>query len=70
MTPTRVVILPRDGKTPEESFSPGRERLQESPSVLGWNDCSGVLLPWDGTTPWESFCPGMERLQLSDSVLG
>ena len=39
------------------------ERIQESHSVLGWNDSWGVLLSWDGTTPGESFYPGMERLQ-------
>ena len=55
---------------PGESFCPGIERLQGSPSVLGWKDCRGVILSWDGTTPWESFCPGMERLQGSPSVLG
>ena len=59
-----------DGTTPEESFCPGRERLQGSPSVLGWNDYGGVILFWNGKTPEDSFCPGMERLQGSPSVLG
>ena len=58
-----------DGTTPEESFRPRMERLQWSPSVLEWNDSSGVILSWDGTTPSESFCSGMERLQGSLSVL-
>ena len=43
-----------------ESFCLGMERLQESHSVLGWNDSRGVL---PGTTPVESFCAGMERLR-------
>ena len=34
-----------------ESYCPGMERLQGSPSVLEWNDSRGVLLSWDGTTP-------------------
>ena len=55
MTPTMVVILPRDGKTLEESFSLGMERLQGSPSVMGWNVSRGVSP--GGTTPGESFCP-------------
>ena len=38
MTPARVVILSWDVTTPEEFFSPGMERLQWGPSVLGWND--------------------------------
>ena len=59
-----------DGTTPGKSFCPGMERLQESRSVLGWNDSRGVILSWKGTTPGESFCPGMERLQGSSSVLG
>ena len=67
MTPTRVVIRPKDGKTPEDSFSPGMERVQGSPSVLGWNDSWGVSL--GGTTPGESFCTGMEQLRGSHSVL-
>ena len=46
------------------------ERLQGSPSVLGWNDSRGVLLSWNGTTPGESFCPGIDRLQRSHSVMG
>ena len=62
------VILSRDGTTPGESFCPGMERLQGSPSVLGWNDSIGVLLSCDGTTPGESFCPGIERLQGCHSV--
>ena len=33
------------------------ERLQGSPSVLGWNDSKGVILSWDGMTPGESFYP-------------
>ena len=55
--------------TPGESFCPGLERLQGSPSVLGWkksggvilcwlNESRGVLLSWDGTTPGESFSAG------------
>ena len=56
--------------TPTESFCPGMERLQGSPSVLGLNDARGVILSWDGMTPEESFCPGMERLRGSHSVLG
>ena len=70
MTPATVVILSWDGTTPEESFSPGMERLQGSYSVLGWNDCRGVLLSWNATTKGESFCSGMEQLQGSYSVLG
>ena len=61
MTPARGVLLSWD------------ERLQGSPSVLGWNDSWGVLMFWDGTTPGESFsagettpeesfCPRMEQL--------
>ena len=57
------------------------ERLQGSPSVLGWNDSRGVLLSWDGTTPGESFsagkmtpgeslCPGMEPPLGIYSVMG
>ena len=56
--------------TPGESFGPGIERLQGSPSVLGWNDSRVVLLYRDGTTPGESLCPGIERLQGSHSLLG
>ena len=56
-------MLSWDKTTPEGSFSPGIERIQGSPSVLGWNDSMGVLLSGDGTTPGESFCFGMERLQ-------
>ena len=67
MTPTRVLILPRDGKTPDESFSPGMERLQGSPSVLGWNDSRGVSPV--GTTSGESFCTGMEQVRGSHSVM-
>ena len=67
MIPARVVILSWNGKTPEKSFSPGMERLQESPSVLGWND-SREVSP-GGTTPGESFCLGMEQLRGSHSVL-
>ena len=67
MTPTRVVILPRNGTTPGESFCHGMERLQGSTSVMGWKDSRGVSP--GGTTPGESFCPGMERLQGSPSVL-
>ena len=48
--------------TPGESFCHGIEQLQESHSVLGWNDSSGVDLSWDKTTPGESFCTGIERL--------
>ena len=36
------------------------ERLQSSPSVLGWNYFRGVILSWERTTPGESFCPGIE----------
>ena len=57
-------------ETPGESFCPGMERLQWSPSVIGKNDYGGVILSWDKTTPGESFCPGMERFQGSLSVLG
>ena len=63
------VILSYNGKTLGESFRPGMERLQGSPSFLGKNDSRGVILSWDGTTPGESFCPGKERLQGSHSVL-
>ena len=59
-----------NGTTPGDYFSPGMERLQGSPSVLGWNDSRGVSLSWDRTTPGESFCPGMERPQGSPSILG
>ena len=59
-----------DGTTPGESFCPGMEQLQGSPSVLGWNDSRGIILSWDGTNPWEFFCPGKERLRGSPSVLG
>ena len=73
MTPARGVLLSWDGTTPGESFCPEMERLQGSPSVLGWNnsggviqcwcnDSRGVLLSWDGTTPGEIFCPGIEPL--------
>ena len=67
MTPTRELIVPRDGKTAEESFSPGMERLQGSPSVLGWSDSRGVSP--GGTTPGESFSTGMEQVRGSHSVL-
>ena len=60
MTPARVVILSWDGMTPEESFSPGMERLQGCPSVMRWNDSRGISP--GGTTPGESFCPGLEQL--------
>ena len=69
MTPARGVLLSWDGTTKGESFCPGMERLQGSPSVLGWNDSRGVLLSWDGTIPGESFCPGIEQPQGSHSVL-
>ena len=46
------------------------ERLQESHSVLGWNDSTGVILSWDGTIPGESFHPRSVGLQSSNSVLG
>ena len=59
-----------DITTPGESFCPGIERLQRSPSVQGWNDSRGVILSWDGTTPGESFDPRTEGLQGSPSVLG
>ena len=65
---SRGVILSWDGTIPGESFCPGIERLQGSPSVMGWNDSRGVSP--GGTTPVEPFCPGMERLQGSHSVLG
>ena len=57
MTPTRVLILPRDGQTAEESFMPGMERLHGSQSW--WNDSRGVLLYWYGTSPRESFSAGI-----------
>ena len=38
------VILSWNGTTPGEYFSPGMERLQGSPSVMGWNDSRGVFL--------------------------
>ena len=56
--------------TPGESFCPGIERIQGSPSVRGWKDSRGVILSWDATTPGELFCPDMEQLQGSHSVLG
>ena len=67
--------------TPGESFCCGMERLQGSPSVLGWKDSRVVLLSWDATTtgesfsagettPGESICPVMEPPQGSYSVLG
>ena len=43
--------------TPVESFCPGIERLQGSPSVMGGNDSRGVSP--GGTTPEESFCHGV-----------
>ena len=46
------------------------ERLQGSPSVLGWNNFRGAILSWDGTTPGESLYSEIERLQGSPSVLG
>ena len=52
---------------PGESFCSGIERLQESPSVLGWNDSRGLLLSWNGTTPGESVL--VECHQGSHSVL-
>ena len=69
MTLARVVILSCEGSTPEEFFSPGKERLQGSHSVLGWNDSKRVILTWDGTTLGKSLCPGMELLQGGLSVL-
>ena len=59
-----------DGTTPGKSICHRLERLQRSPSVLGWNDSIGVILSRDGMNPGESFCPRMERLQGSPSVLG
>ena len=67
--------------TPGQSFHPGMELLQVSPSVLGWNDSRqvllfwdrttlGVILSWDRKTPGKSFSPRIERLQGSPSVLG
>ena len=59
---SRGVILSLDGTTPGESYCAGMERLQGSPSVLGWNDSQvdfgngmeplhrNVLLSWNGTT--------------------
>ena len=47
-----------DRTTPGESFCPGMERLQGSPSVMEWNDPRGVILS------------RIERLQGSHSVLG
>ena len=55
---------------PGESFCPGMERLQGSPSILGQKASRGVILSWDRTTPGKSFCPGIKRLQGSHSVLG
>ena len=46
------------------------ERLQGSPSILGWNDSRGVILSWDRTTTGVPFYPRIERLQRSPSVLG
>ena len=46
------------------------ERLQGSPSILGWNDSMGLSLSWDGITLADSFIPGIDRLQGSLSVLG
>ena len=69
MTLAREVILSCEGTTPEESFSPGMERLHGSHSVLGWNNSRGVILSWDGTTLKKSMCPEMERLQGGLSVL-
>ena len=63
----RGVILSWDRTTRGESFCPGMERLQGSPSVLGWNDSRGVSLV--GTTSGESFCTGMEQVRGSHSVL-
>ena len=40
-----------DGKTPWESFCPGIERLQESHSVLGWNDSRRVFPSRNGMIP-------------------
>ena len=67
MTPARVVIQSWDGIIPKESFSPGKERLQGSPSVLALNGSRGVSP--GGTTPGESFSPGMENVRGSNSVL-
>ena len=39
--------------TPRESFCPGMERLQGSPSMLGYNDSREVVLSWDRTNPEE-----------------
>ena len=62
--------MPLDTTTPGEPFSPGIERLQGSPSVLGWNDSMRVIQSWDGTTPGESCCAGLEPLQERPSALG
>ena len=43
--------------------------VQESSSVLGWNDSWSVYPSQDRRTPGESFCPGIERLQRNHSVL-
>ena len=40
---SRGVILSWNRTTPGESFCPGLERLQGSPSVAGWNDSRGVI---------------------------
>ena len=59
-----------DGTNPGQSFCYRMERLQGSPSVLGYNESRVVILSRDGTSPGESFCSGMERLQVNHSVLG
>ena len=56
--------------TPGWSICPGMERLQGSPSMLGYNDSRGVVLSWDRTTPRESLSPRIERLHGRHSVLG
>ena len=54
---SRGVILSLNGTTPGESFCAVMQRLQGSPSVLGWNDSQVV------------FGNGIEPLQGSPTVL-
>ena len=59
-----------DGITLGESYCPGMERLQGSPSVLEWNDSRGVLLSYDGKSPGESFCCSVVILSWDSTTAG
>ena len=57
-----------DGTTPGESFCPLMERLQGSPSVLGWYESRGVNPSKNRRKPGETFSLGIEQFQESHSV--